>query len=193
MFIELEDLARQTTLLITISKEGSDQLRVGITPAPTDSKQTPTLKAISLVGTAAELDEGLADALVLWQAPKRSLAEQVRAAADDDAEPVATAKAPTAPAKVKGKPGPKAKNTVTTASGDAAGGGDAAAAGTPEPVLADDAAGGDDAAAAGAPEPVLAGYDSAASHKGGSQNHPTSGQAQDGDDPTVDTFTLELF
>ena len=37
MFIELEALARRSPLLITVSGEG-DNLRVSVTPTPTDSK-----------------------------------------------------------------------------------------------------------------------------------------------------------
>ncbi|MFS2004638.1 PRTRC system protein E [Duganella sp. CT11-25] len=135
MFIELEALVRRSPLLISISAEG-EYLRLSVTPTPADSKAKQAITPVSLVGTAAELDEGLAAALLTWQGPKKTLQEQAQAAADgsDDAakaSPPAAAK-PAAAKPTPGKPGPKPKDKAARGlpppggDGDAAPGGDGA-------------------------------------------------------------------
>lgn len=108
MFGPLHALAQNATLLIVVSAEDVDQLRVNVTPTKAGSggKEHP-LRPLSLVGTPAELDEGFTAALAEWQAPRRSLIEQARDAAGDSDEPKAKAAAPKAlPAPV---PAPAAK------------------------------------------------------------------------------------
>lgn len=84
MFSAIEKLARGGTLLVTVCKEDELALRVGVTQVPTDTKVAPKLRPLSLVGTAAELDAGFAEAVAIWQAPRKTLAEQAHAAAGED-------------------------------------------------------------------------------------------------------------
>ncbi len=84
MFTALHALAQNSTLLIVVTAE-SDELRVSVTPTQTGDKTTAhKLRPLSLLGTAAELDEGFATALAVWLAPKMSLIEQAQAVADGD-------------------------------------------------------------------------------------------------------------
>jgi PRTRC genetic system protein E len=84
MFTELHSLAQKSTLMIVVTAEG-DQLRVNVTPANADRKEKPALRPLSLIGTVEELDRDFAQALVIWQAPKKqSLLEQAAAAGDDE-------------------------------------------------------------------------------------------------------------
>jgi len=110
MFEQMHAAAKHATVLIAISSEG-DQLRLSITPAPADTKSKTTLRPLTLLGTPAELDEGLADALVAWQSPppRKSLMEQALAGADDTDGAPRPAKDSKATAPTKGKPGPKPK------------------------------------------------------------------------------------
>lgn len=192
MFTSLHALAQAATLLVVITAEGADQLRINVTPTRTDDKTKPhKLRPLSLVGTPDELDEGFADALAEWQAPRRSLVEQARDAGGDEdggAAPTAKAskanaaapekKAESAPAAVKGKPGRKPKATADAAPADAAGG-DAAGAD----------AGGGDAAAADAGGGDAAGADAAPA---GAASGAAPGAGAAGD-PAADEFTLDLF
>lgn len=81
MFSALHALAQKSTLMITISAE-AEQLRVNVTPTPNDKDGKQALRALSLLATAEELDADFAAAIAMWQAPKQSVLEQARAAAD---------------------------------------------------------------------------------------------------------------
>lgn len=87
MFKELHALAlaQGATLMITINAE-DDACRVTLTPTPLDGKSKPTLKPLSLIAPPEELDEQFAEVITAWQAPRKSLIEQVTAsnAAEDD-------------------------------------------------------------------------------------------------------------
>jgi PRTRC genetic system protein E len=80
MFSAVQALAQKTTLLIVVSAEG-ELLRVNVTPTSTGKDAGQLLHPISLLATPAELDAGFVEALNAWQAPRRSLIEQVEAAA----------------------------------------------------------------------------------------------------------------
>jgi PRTRC genetic system protein E len=185
MFIELEALARQETLLITVSAESGGRLRVGVTSAPKDSKTAPSLSPISLVATAAELDAGLAEALTIWQAPTLSLAEQARAAVGDSDKGKAAPGGDGAPAAAKRKPGPKPKAlpATPTAGGDNAALADALESAATGLAGEDDGdAGEETAGTANAPTPDA--EKTAALED--TSTAPTSSEV-------VDTFTLEMF
>ena len=197
MFTSLHALAQAATLLVVVKAEGADLLRINVTPTRTDDKTKPhTLRPLSLVGTPAELDEGFADALAEWQAPRRSLIEQARDTGDDDVKAAASSKAAkpslpapdkkaeAAPAAGRKKPGPKPKASSADAApagaavGDAAAGADAAladdSATTASSAVADDSAGAEPASDAGAAAPAEA----------------TAGGVAE---PAADEFTLDLF
>ncbi|WGG51798.1 PRTRC system protein E [Rugamonas sp. DEMB1] len=181
MFTELEALARQETLLITVSAESGGRLRVGVTSAPKDSKTAPSLSPISLVATAAELDAGLAEALTIWQAPTLSLAEQARAAVGDSDKGKAAPGGDGAPAAAKRKPGPKPKAPPATPTA----GGDNAALADALESAANGLAGAD----GGAAEQDAADVDGAAEKPAGQEQAPTAPTSSE----VVDTFTLEMF
>ena len=199
MFIELEALARRNPLLITISPEG-DSLRVTVTPTPADSKTKQSIQPVSLVGTAAELDEGLAAALITWQAPRKSLQEQAEAAAGGGDASTAPAKAPTQAKPAPGKPGPKPKvkpgsDGATPAPGggatsSAAAGADSAAPAPGDGEASSAAAGADGAA----PAPGDGATSSAAADADAppivSINEPPPGATRG---PAADRFTLDIF
>lgn len=107
MFTALHALAKQATLMITIAAEGDDQLRVNVTPMPSDDKVKAQLpNPLSLLASPAEFDADFIAALATWQAPKRSLLEQAQDAteAQDPAAPAAPAlKTPAKKDKAAGK------------------------------------------------------------------------------------------
>jgi PRTRC genetic system protein E len=133
MFKTLHALAQKNTLLITIAAEG-DLLRVALMPAPEDGGKS-SLKPLSLLATPEELDAEFGSAIEQWQAPRKSLMQQVaeaQAEADDDeAEEKEEGKASggekstakrgpkknnkaVAPAKAKGKPNEEAATNPDT-------------------------------------------------------------------------------
>lgn len=196
MFTSLHALAKRGTLSITITAEGDDQLRVNVTPMPFDSKAKSTLpQPLSLVATPAEFDTEFTGALATWQAPKRSLTQQVLdasvpapAAAGDTEKPAA--------AKEKGKPGRKPRaetkgddevpanvQAAAEAAGAAAVAADQSMAGGAEaeleqgaPIDAPPALDSDAGAPPAQPEPAAA-------------PAPTTAA----DEEKVDTMTLDLF
>nr|WP_314540057.1 PRTRC system protein E [uncultured Massilia sp.] len=144
MFTSLHELAKKATLMITVAAEGDDQLRVNVTPCPADTKAKASLpQPLSLVATPAEFDAEFITALGTWQAPKRTLVQQVQ----DAVAPAASEapKLPAPPKQEKGKPGRKprsdkpAEEQATLSGVDEAGAaaGDAAAAA--DHVMASDA------------------------------------------------------
>lgn len=172
MFEELHALTGQATLLVVIAREG-DLLRVGVTPTPASRTDKPALRPLSLLATAAELDAGFAGALLAWQAPKRSLLEQVQdgAAQDDSNDGEGDAengkpkgrKAGQSGAKAAGaKPKRAARDDVTTST-------TAAAVATPTEAPAD---------AAVATDPAT---------------DPVAEQDPEPAPPPADTFTLDIF
>ncbi|MEM4988809.1 PRTRC system protein E [Collimonas sp. H4R21] len=95
MFSALQALTQKATLLIVVAAEG-ELLRVSITPTITGKDADQPLHPISLVATPAELDAGFVEALNAWQVPRRSLIEQVEAAAAASDENNDRAKKPAA-------------------------------------------------------------------------------------------------
>lgn len=126
MFTKLHALAQAATLMVVVAREGADQLRVSVTPMKNDGKASgPELRPLSVVATPAELDAEFAEALAIWQAPRRSVLEQARDAAAEDDEAATGAGAPKKPAPAK-KPavkaaarGTPAAKTTATPSGEA--------------------------------------------------------------------------
>lgn len=202
MFTELHAMAKAAMLLITATAEG-DQLRISISPTYPAGKApagATALRPLTLVGTPDELNADFAAALAVWQTPpKRSIIEQARAAAQDDADDAAPAKTTAQPAakvvepKEKQKGGRKAKpadepqgdasaqpgSDNAVQDGDNATGETAAPAAPAAPAV-------DDAAPAAAPAlddsaPALPAADDAAP--------ATTPPADDG----VDIHTLDLF
>lgn len=111
MFKALAELAQKSTLLISIAVDG-DQLRVNITPKANDASDKPTLRPLSLLATAEELDQDFGKALLAWTSPARkSLLDQV---ADATAQDAADADAENAP-KTAGKPAKTTKVTKASA------------------------------------------------------------------------------
>lgn len=128
MFSHLHELAKKTTLMITIASEGDDQLRVNVTPVPFDTKAKATLpQPLSLVASPAEFDADFAAALTTWHAPKRSLIEQAQAATGSAPAAAPALPAPRASTKPE-KPGKKGlgKGGADEEPGAAPAGGDAA-------------------------------------------------------------------
>jgi PRTRC genetic system protein E len=123
MFTTLHPLAKAAQLMITITAEGDEQLRVNVTPIPADTKAKAQLpQPLSLLATPTEFDTDFAAAIATWHAPKRSLIQQAQEAAKESAAP--------APASA-GKPVAKTEKTPkrpTPAKKDAA---DAKAGGQP--------------------------------------------------------------
>lgn len=93
MFSALQTLTQKATLLIVVSAEG-ELLRVNVTPTSSDKDTGQLLHPISLLATPTELDAGFVEALYAWQAPRRSLIEQVEAAATASDESDGNAKKP---------------------------------------------------------------------------------------------------
>jgi PRTRC genetic system protein E len=86
MFKALQELASKSTLLISIAPEG-DLMRVNITPVSKDPDTVPALRPLSLLASADELDRDFVQAMQMWSTPRRSLLDQVAAAAEqEDAE-----------------------------------------------------------------------------------------------------------
>lgn len=86
MFKALQELARKSTLLISIAPEG-DLMRVNITPVSKDPDAAPALRPLSLLASADELDRDFVQAMQMWSTPRRSLLDQVAGALDqEDAE-----------------------------------------------------------------------------------------------------------
>ncbi len=222
MFTTLHELAKKAPLMITVAAEGDDQLRVNVTPTPTDTKAKHNLpQPLSLLATPTEFDADFIAALSTWQAPKRSLIQQAADAAGGAAKNSAPAlPAPKAETKneAKGdKPGRKArggkgaeddkKNDAVPDAAAAAGEATAAADQTMGDTANTDAGG---QLQAGAEESVASTsttVDEEAAHAGEVQAAPTlasgatasapgeqpgADQAPAGDEP-VDKFTLDLF
>lgn len=191
MFSAIEKLARAGTLLVTVCKADDDALRVCVTQIPSNTKAEPTLRPLSLVGTPEELDAGFAEAIVIWQAPRKSLAEQARAAAtDEDDDAVAPASKPKGGGAKRGSK-PQAEKRAAAASTPAAAGEDGAG-GEAAPTPGVDAAAGAAAAAAGgdvAPAPGADHMTGAASAGDDATPAPCAVPA----DGAEDTFTLDLF
>lgn len=210
MFKTLHALADKATLMITVAREGDDQLRVNLTPVPFDTKAKASLpQPLSLVATPDEFDADFGAALLTWQAPKRSLVEQAQGAA-----PAAPAlPAPKSDGKTE-KAARKARGTKTGDDEKKVDGVPAAAAAAGDAAAAADQAMADSAKAEGAEEvPAVTDLSSAntstdvAVDKGAQQADDTpavdAGAAapagQDpvaepvGDDEPVDKFTLDLF
>lgn len=187
MFSAIEKLAQGGTLLVTVCAEG-DNLRVGVTQAPTDTKTKPTLRPLSLIGTAAELDEGFAEAVVIWQAPKKTLAEQAHEAAGDEQDGAATVAAggKAKPAGAKRGPKSQADKLAASAAAAAADLSNAGPAGAPGAADADGGA---------APAPGAAAAPGAGDADGGAAPAPSAAAAPGaaGADGIVDVFTLDLF
>ncbi|RAM63200.1 PRTRC system protein E [Herbaspirillum rubrisubalbicans] len=86
MFKALQELARKSTLLISIAPEG-DLMRVNITPVSKDPDVAPSLRPLSLLASADELDRDFVQAMQMWSTPRRSLLDQVAGSLDqEDAE-----------------------------------------------------------------------------------------------------------
>ncbi len=85
MFKHLHALAQTATLMITASAE-DELLRVTITPTSNDGKKNAALKPLSLVATPEELDTDFGNAIAAWQAPRKSLLDQVAEAKANDEE-----------------------------------------------------------------------------------------------------------
>jgi PRTRC genetic system protein E len=138
MFKPLHALAQRATLMIVITAEGPELLRVNITPVQTNDKtKAHELRPLSLVGSPEELDADFAEAAAIWQAPKRSLLDQARdAATDDDKETGATSGG--AKARAPSQKKPAAKAATRSAAADTAAAAVAAAPG--EAAATDDTA-----------------------------------------------------
>lgn len=86
MFKALQELARKSTLLLSVAPEG-DLMRVNITPVSKSPDTAPALRALSLLASADELDRDFAQAMQMWSAPRRTLLDQVAGALEqEDAE-----------------------------------------------------------------------------------------------------------
>ncbi|WP_051156282.1 PRTRC system protein E [Herbaspirillum huttiense] len=86
MFKGLQELARKSTLLISIAPEG-DLMRVNITQVSKNPDTAPALRPLSLLASADELDRDFAQAMQMWSTTRRSLLDQVAGALDqEDAE-----------------------------------------------------------------------------------------------------------
>jgi PRTRC genetic system protein E len=180
MFSAIEKLARGGTLLVTVCKEDDHALRVGVTQVPTSSKTEQTLRPLSLIGTAAELDAGFAEAVSIWQAPRKSLAEQARAAAADEED---DADAQASKPKTSGsKRAPKAQADKQKLAASAATAAPAGEEATSTPG-ADAAAGASDGAF---PAPSA---DAAADAGGEAASAPSAAPIE----VAEDVFTLDLF
>jgi PRTRC genetic system protein E len=83
MFKALQELARKSTLLISIAPEG-DLMRVNITPVSKDPDAAPALRPLSLLASADELDRDFVQAMQMWSTPRRSLLDQVAGALDQE-------------------------------------------------------------------------------------------------------------
>lgn len=107
MFSALHALAQKSTLMITISAE-DEQLRVTVTPTPAGKDAKQVLRPLSLLASAEELDADFAAAIATWQAPRQSVLEQARAAAeqpdDDDGDDKKETQPKALPAKKDDKP-----------------------------------------------------------------------------------------
>lgn len=203
MFTSLHALAQAATLLVVVTTEGDDQLRINVTPTRTDDKTKPhKLRPLSLVGTPAELDEGFAAALAEWQAPRRSLIEQARDTGDDDVKATAASskaakpalpapekKTEAAPAPGRKKPGPKPKSSSADATPAGAAGGDVAAGG--DAALADDS--GTAASSAVADDPAGAEPAADPDTAAAAPAEITASTASTEAEPAADEFTLDLF
>ncbi|WP_075259062.1 PRTRC system protein E [Herbaspirillum camelliae] len=111
MFKALQELASKSTLLISIAPEG-DLMRVNITPVSKDPNTTPALRPLSLLASADELDRDFAQAMQMWSAPRRSLLDQVAAAAEqEDAEDSAATSTGSKAGGKESKPGKGAPKT----------------------------------------------------------------------------------
>jgi PRTRC genetic system protein E len=115
MFKALQELAQKSTLMIILTTEG-DLLRLNISPAPSDENKKPTLRPLSLLGTAEELDAGLAEAIAIWQAPRKSLAEQAQdsGGVDDDNDDGDNNSPPARTTPAKNKPAKEPKKAKST-------------------------------------------------------------------------------
>lgn len=100
MFIELADLAKTTTLHLTISTVGGE-MQVIVMPQTKDGL-TSACQPLKLTATPAELDEKFADIITSYKASKKSLEESLEEA-KSYMEAVATAAKETA-AKATVKP-----------------------------------------------------------------------------------------
>lgn len=80
MFKEIEGILTQSNkLTLTIFKGENGKMKICVVPALTDSKEAALNHPLSLAGTAEELDEGFADALLKYTTKRSSLSEQVAA------------------------------------------------------------------------------------------------------------------
>lgn len=171
MFNALHALAQNSTLMLVIASAADGQLRVSINPTYAGDKPPPhPLKPLVVVATPKELDADFAQAIGIWQAPKRSLIEQAQAAAaegdDEDDDQATGTKASSKPQPKEPKQRGRKANTpqlATDASGAAAAlaGADSAAQSAPTPA--------EECAPAPTPAPAAAAA------------------------PVVDTQTLNLF
>lgn len=180
MFKALHALAQKATLMIVITAEG-DELRVNVTPVHSgDKAQAHELRPLSVLATADELETDFAEALSIWQAPKRSLLDQARDVVDDNGTATGNAGAGSKktvakkPAEPKKKAPPAAKGSAPAQDGDET----AAGAGSPA---------GDAVPAVGAPAGEAAPAPAPAA------DTPPADPAPAADAEVVDTFTLDLF
>lgn len=182
MFKQLHALAKKATLMIVVTAEDDQQLRVNVTPTQVDlASKTGALRPLSLVGTPDELDEGFEEALTVWQAPRRSLVEQAAAAAG----------APDEKPKAAPKTAPKAKPAAAPAKSPKPARGKKAAA-EPDGIPGendDDPDGGDDTAPGDSAPDVAA--TPAADAQPVEETLPADDDAAGA--PPVDEFTLDLF
>lgn len=193
MFKQLHALAKKATLMIVVTAEDDQQLRVNVTPTQVDlASKTGALRPLSLLGTPEELDEGFEEALTVWQAPRRSLVEQAAAAAGaPDEKPKAVPKATKvkpAPAPAKAPKAARGKKTAAEPDG-IPGENDDDQENADDDTPPGDSAAGDAADGAG---------ETTATSDGAAADAEPAGESPSSDDdaaaePAVDVFTLDLF
>lgn len=82
MFTSLHALAKQAPIMISITAEGDELLRVNVMQVPAGSSKATLLQPLSLCAPPGEFDTDFVAAIQAWHMPKRSLVEQAQAASE---------------------------------------------------------------------------------------------------------------